>query len=119
MMKRTIKLWVKVAGEQRSWLSETLRNETVGGALLLFAALSALMLANSPLDNWFFELRDTKLGPESLHLNLSLGTWAADALLAVFFFAAGIELKHELVHGSLKNKAQAMVPVAAALGGIR
>ena len=117
-MKRTIKLWVKVAGEQRSWLSETLRNETVGGALLLFAALSALMLANSPLDNWFFELRDTKLGPESLHLNLSLGTWAADALLAVFFFAAGIELKHELVHGSLKNKAQAMVPVAAALGGM-
>lgn len=117
-MKRSIKLWVKVAGEQRSWLSETLRNETVGGALLLLAALTALILANSPLDNWFFELRNTKIGPESLHLNLSLGTWAADALLAVFFFAAGIELKHELVHGSLKNKAQAMVPVAAALGGM-
>lgn len=117
-MKRTIKLWVKIAGDQRSWLSETLRNETVGGALLLLAALTALILANSPLDNWFFELRNTKIGPESLHLNLSLGTWAADALLAVFFFAAGIELKHELVHGSLKNKAQAMVPVAAALGGM-
>lgn len=117
-MKRTIKLWVKIAGDQRSWLSETLRNETVGGALLLLAALTALILANSPLDNWFFELRNTKMGPESLHLNLSLGTWAADALLAVFFFAAGIELKHELVHGSLKNKAQAMVPVAAALGGM-
>lgn len=117
-MKRTIKLWVKIAGDQRSWLSETLRNETVGGALLLLAALTALILANSPLDNWFFELRNTKIGPESLHLNLSLGTWAADALLAVFFFAAGIELKHELVHGSLKNKGQAMVPVAAALGGM-
>jgi Na+:H+ antiporter, NhaA family len=118
MMKKTIKLWVRVAGEQRSWLSETLRNETVGGALLLLAALTALVLANSPLDTWFFDLRNTKIGPEALHLNLSLGTWAADALLAVFFFAAGIELKHELVHGSLQNKAQAMVPVAAALGGM-
>ena len=117
-MKKTIRLWVKVAGEQRLWLAETLRNETVGGALLLLAAITALFLANSPLDTWFFELRNTKVGPESLHLNLSLGTWAADALLAVFFFAAGIELKHELVHGSLRNKAQAMVPVAAALGGM-
>lgn len=117
-MKSRIKLWVKVAGEQRGWLSETLRNETVGGALLLLAAVTALVIANGPLQDWFFELRNTKVGPEALHLNLSLGTWAADALLAVFFFAAGIELKHELVHGSLKEKTQAMVPVAAALGGM-
>lgn len=117
-MKKRLKLWVKIAGEQRGWLSETLRNETVGGALLLVAALTALVIANGPLQDWFSELRNTKLGPEALHLNLSLGTWAADALLAVFFFTAGIELKHELVHGSLKNKSQAMVPVAAALGGM-
>ena len=117
-MKKRLKLWVKVAGEQRGWLSETLRNETVGGALLLVAALTALVIANGPLQDWIFELRNTKVGPEALHLNLSVGTWAADALLAIFFFTAGIELKHELVHGSLKNKAQAMVPVAAALGGM-
>ena len=118
MMKKRLKLWVKIAGEQRGWLSETLRNETVGGALLLVAALTALVIANGPLQDWFFALRNTKIGPEVLHLNLSVGTWAADALLAIFFFTAGIELKHELVHGSLKNKAQAMVPVAAALGGM-
>lgn len=117
-MKKRLMLWVKIAGEQRGWLSETLRNETVGGALLLLAALSALVIANGPLQDWFFELRSTKIGPEFLHLNLSIGTWAADALLAIFFFAAGIELKHELVNGSLKNKSQAMVPVAAALGGM-
>jgi len=117
-MKKRLKLWVKIAGEQRGWLSETLRNETVGGALLLVAALTALVIANGPLQDWFFALRNTKIGPESLHLNLSVGTWAADALLAIFFFTAGIELKHELVHGSLKNKSQAMVPVAAALGGM-
>lgn len=117
-LKPNGKLLRRITGAERNWLSETLRNETFGGALLLVAALAALVLANSPLQDWYFDLRETKLGPESLHLNLSLGTWAADALLAVFFFAAGIELKHELVHGSLKERSQAMVPVAAALGGM-
>jgi len=111
-------LLAALSKSQRGWLSETLRNETAGGALLLVSALTALVIANGPLQDWFFELRGTKIGPEFLHLNLSVGTWAADALLAVFFFTAGVELKHELVHGSLKNKAQAMVPVAAALGGM-
>jgi NhaA family Na+:H+ antiporter len=115
---RTRRLWSAVSKIQRTWLSETLRNETVGGAFLLVSALTALIIANGPLQEWFFELRNTKLGPEFLHLNLSVGTWAADALLAVFFFAAGIELKHELVHGSLKEKSQALVPIAAALGGM-
>jgi NhaA family Na+:H+ antiporter len=115
---RTRRLWSAVSKIQRTWLSQTLRNETVGGALLLVSALTALIIANGPLQEWFFELRNTKLGPEFLHLNLSVGTWAADALLAVFFFAAGIELKHELVHGSLKEKSQALVPIAAALGGM-
>ncbi|MEN9956309.1 MAG: hypothetical protein RLY34_1116 [Actinomycetota bacterium] len=116
--KKSANLLSRISGAERNWLSQTLRNETFGGALLLIAAMSALVLANSPFQDWFFELRETKLGPESLHLNLSLGTWAADALLAVFFFAAGIELKHELVHGSLKERSQAMVPVAAAIGGM-
>ena len=118
MMKQRLKLWVKVAGEQRGWLAETLRNETVGGALLLISALAALLIANGPLSQWFTELSNAKIGPQALHLNLSVSTWAADALLAVFFFTAGIELKHELVHGSLREKTQALVPVAAALGGM-
>ena len=118
MPRNRKRLWSALPRLQKTWLSETLRNETVGGTLLLISALAALIIANSPLQDWFFELRDSKFGPEALHLNLSLGTWAADALLAIFFFAAGIELKHELVHGSLKDRAQAMVPVAAALGGM-
>jgi NhaA family Na+:H+ antiporter len=112
------KLLRRIAGAEKNWLSETLRNETFGGALLLLAAVTSLVLANSPLQEWFFELRNLTIGPETLHLNLTLRTWAADALLAVFFFAAGIELKHELVHGSLKERSRAMVPVAAAIGGM-
>jgi NhaA family Na+:H+ antiporter len=103
---------------EQSWVMSVLRNETFGGGLLLAAALAALVLANSPLSDWYMGLRDLKIGPEALHLQLSLGAWAADGLLAIFFFVAGIELKHELVHGSLKDRNKAMVPVAAALGGM-
>jgi NhaA family Na+:H+ antiporter len=47
-----------------------------------------------------------------------LGVWAADALLAIFFFVVGLELKHELILGSLSKPAQAVVPAAAAIGGM-
>jgi NhaA family Na+:H+ antiporter len=103
---------------ERSWLLRALRGETVGGLLLLIGALLALLWANSPWGDAYANLVNWTIGPEALHLNLSLGTWAADGLLAVFFFVAGLELKHELVHGTLSRLSQAVVPVAAALGGM-
>lgn len=103
---------------QRGWLIEQLRNETVGGVLLLICAAIALVWANSPWGDSYTRLVDLTIGPESLHLNLSLGAWAADGLLAVFFFVVGLELKHELVLGSLSKPAQAAVPIAAAIGGM-
>lgn len=117
-MSKKNRIWSRTSVAERRWVMSVLRNETFGGGLLLAAALAAIVLANSPLSDWYVSLRDLKIGPEALHLNLSLGTWAADGLLAVFFFVAGIELKHELVHGSLKDRNKAMVPVAAALGGM-
>ena len=53
-----------------------------------------------------------------LHLDLTLGTWAADGLLAIFFFVAGLELKREFVAGDLRDPWRAAVPVAAAIGGV-
>ena len=97
---------------------ESLRNETIGGAILLVAAAVALIWANSPWSAEYFALADTKIGPESLGLNLTLSTWAADGLLAVFFFVAGLELKYEFVRGSLRKFSTAVVPVAAAIGGM-
>ena len=99
-------------------IAEVLRNETVGGVLLLAAAVVALVWANSPWSAGYAALRDLRVGPASLHLDLSLGTWAADGLLAIFFFVAGLELKREFVAGDLRDPAQAAVPVAAALGGV-
>jgi hypothetical protein len=57
-------------------------------------------------------------GPASLHLDVSLGTWAADGLLAIFFFVAGLELKREFVAGDLLSPRRAALPVAAAVGGM-
>ncbi|MCB0915640.1 MAG: Na+/H+ antiporter NhaA [Actinobacteria bacterium] len=103
---------------ERVWLLRVLREETVGGVLLLVAAGLALILANSRWGDWYQEVSDTVIGPASLHLDLSVSTWAADGLLAVFFFVAGLELKHELVLGTLADRRKAAVPVAAALGGM-
>lgn len=95
-----------------------LRAETVGGALLLAATVAALGWANSPLADGYFALRDVKIGYAPWHLELSLGHWASDGLLAVFFFIAGLELKREFVAGELRRPAKAIVPVAAAVGGV-
>ncbi|MDA8436780.1 MAG: Na+/H+ antiporter NhaA [Actinomycetales bacterium] len=103
---------------ERSRLLEALREETVGGALLLGAAVLALAWANSPWRGSYHSLAALEVGPESLHLHLSLATWAADGLLAVFFFVAGLELKHELVVGTLSRASQAVVPIVAALSGM-
>jgi NhaA family Na+:H+ antiporter len=103
---------------QRGWLLEQLRDETVGGMLLLAAAAIALIWANSPWGASYEALVHLQVGPISLHLDLPLGVWAADGLLAVFFFVVGLELKHELVLGSLSKPSEAVVPVAAAIGGM-
>ena len=103
---------------ERRYVTSLLRLETVGGALLLGAALLALIWANSPWHTAYSDLRDLRVGPSALHLNLSLGQWAADGLLAIFFLVAGIELKREFIAGDLSNRAKAAVPIAAAIAGV-
>ncbi|MBH1934866.1 Na+/H+ antiporter NhaA [Streptomyces sp. AV19] len=103
---------------ERNFLADALRTETVGGVLLLVAAVAALIWANTPIKDSYESIRDFHLGPGSLGLNLSVQHWAADGLLAVFFFVAGIELKRELVAGELRNPKAAILPVVAALCGM-
>jgi Na+:H+ antiporter, NhaA family len=90
----------------------------VGGALLLAATVVALILANTGARAWYEHLQHFALGPSVLLLHLSLEEWAADGLLAIFFFIAGLELKRELVAGEMRRPSAALVPVAAALGGM-
>nr|MDT0657747.1 Na+/H+ antiporter NhaA [Micromonospora sp. DSM 115978] len=102
------------------FLGDVLRTETVGGGLLLFGAVLALAWANSPWSDAYFELGDFVPWPggESLHLDLDLSHWAADGLLAIFFFVVGLELKREFVAGNLSNPRRAALPIVAAIGGM-
>ncbi|MFD5017114.1 Na+/H+ antiporter NhaA [Streptomyces chartreusis] len=104
---------------ERTYVADALRTETVGGVLLLLAAITALIWANVPaLHDSYESVGHFHLGPEALGLNLSVEHWAADGLLAIFFFVAGIELKRELVAGDLKDPKAAALPVVAALCGM-
>lgn len=97
---------------------ETSRSDAFGGGLLLAATVFALFCANTPAIEMYEGLRDTHLGPAALHLDLTVGEWAADGLLAIFFFVVGVELKEEFVAGKLRDPKTAAVPIAAAFGGV-
>ena len=99
-------------------VSRVLRAELVGGVIIMVAAALGFIAANSPLSEVYFSIRDFSIGPESLHLHLSIGQWTADGLLAIFFFMVGLELKREFVGGALSRFSTAIVPVAAAFGGV-
>ncbi|MER6717762.1 Na+/H+ antiporter NhaA [Streptomyces halstedii] len=102
---------------ERTYVTDALRTETVGGVILLVAAIAALVWANTN-GSGYAAVSHFHIGPEALGLNLSVAHWAADGLLAVFFFVAGVELKRELVAGELRDPKAAVLPVAAALCGM-
>src|SRR5690606_15625032 len=81
-------------------------------------AAVALIWANSAASDSYFAFRDLRVGYEPWHLELSLGQWASDGLLAIFFFLVGLELKKEFVAGDLRQFSKAVVPMAAAAGGV-
>ncbi|MFI9415194.1 Na+/H+ antiporter NhaA [Nocardia gamkensis] len=106
-----------------SWLearrvAAILRTETAGGVLLIVAAAVGLIWANTPWSGTYEAVRDFQVGPEALHLSLPLSAWAADGLLAVFFFVVGLELKREFIAGDLRDPRRAALPIVAAVGGM-
>ncbi|MEU9238283.1 Na+/H+ antiporter NhaA [Streptomyces sp. NPDC048385] len=103
---------------ERVQVARALRTETVGGLVLLAAAVVALVWANTPWSGAYEQIRDFHFGIPALGLDLSVGHWTADGLLAVFFLVAGIELKRELVVGELRTPATAALPVIAAVCGM-
>ncbi|MGH9186808.1 MAG: Na+/H+ antiporter NhaA [Acidimicrobiales bacterium] len=96
--------------------------EAAGGAVMLAAATVALGWANSPWHESYSQLWSTPIDVRVGGLiqldHLSLQTWVNDALMAVFFLLAGLEIKRELVHGDLRDKRAAALPALAAVGGM-
>ncbi|MFI9767345.1 Na+/H+ antiporter NhaA [Streptomyces sp. NPDC052415] len=113
------KVFGRLSLPERTFVADALRAETVGGVLLLVAAVAALIWANVPaFQDSYDSVSHFHIGPEALGLDLSIEHWAADGLLAIFFFVAGIELKRELVAGELRDPKAAALPVVAALCGM-
>ncbi|WP_186382400.1 Na+/H+ antiporter NhaA [Amycolatopsis rhizosphaerae] len=97
----------------RRWLA----SEAAPGVALLVATLVALVWVNSPARGGYTAVWDTAFGPAALGVRLGLREWINDGVMTVFFFVIGLEIKHELVQGSLAQPRRALVPVLAALGG--
>lgn len=103
-----------------------IRSKINGGAVLLFVALAAMIIANSPLKDAYnaffsqeivFQIGDFNLF--SIHgTNMTFMTFINDALMAIFFFSVGLEIKRELLVGELSSVRKALLPVIAACGGM-
>lgn len=96
------------------------QTEVSAGLLLAIAAIVALIWANSDWYESYAHLWETELGLEvgSWALHLSLHEWINDAAMAIFFFVVGLEIKRELVHGQLRDRKAAALPVFGAIGGM-
>ena len=94
--------------------------EASSGIVLLLAAVAALIWANSPWSDTYFALLEEHLTIEffGFHLDESVLHLINDALMAIFFFVVGLEIKRELVLGDLRDPKAAALPVMAALGGM-
>ncbi len=99
---------------------EFLRIEAAGSIMLLVAAALALIWANSPLSEAYFDLWHTTIGFEigSFGIEEDLQHWVNDALMVIFFFVVGLEIKYELVRGDLRDPKTAALPIIAAVGGM-
>lgn len=99
---------------------EFLRLESAGGLILVFAAILALVLANSPLADLYVQFLGLKLTVmvEGFGVSKPLILWVNDGLMAVFFLLVGLELKREVVEGQLSSPEQIALPAMAAIGGL-
>src|SRR3970040_1116180 len=101
-------------------VQEFIQTEAAGGVVLLAAALAALVWANSPLDGGYFDLWEPRVSfdLQVFAASQDLQHWVNDALMVVFFFVVGLEIKRELLHGELSTRRQAALPIIAAIGGM-
>lgn len=101
-------------------LREFLDRESSGGVLILFFAFIGLIVANSPFSNQYFSFLnfDFVLGQGIFSIELTTQKFINYALMTIFFFVVGLEIKRELTAGHLASMKKALMPFIAALGGI-
>lgn len=105
---------------QESFLTNFFKLESAGGITLILAATLALILANSPFQEYYTLLLDTPVALQigALEIAKPLLLWINDGLMAVFFFLVGLELKRELIDGELSDIRNIVLPGVGAIGGM-
>lgn len=116
IVKRTVSSIVSAP----SILYPLLKDEAIGGKLIMAFALAAVIVVNSPLKEaydtfWHLHL---SIGLGELSLSLDLREWVNEGLMAFFFLVVGLEIKRELVNGELRDIKKAILPISAAIGGM-
>lgn len=108
MLKRAWKVACKIAN-----------NERTSGLIMLGFALAGLMLANLPFTSPIFEaVSHTQIGIPYTNIHMSISHWVQDGVLTIFFLTVGLDLKHELIAGSLRDPRAAAMPMICAVGGM-
>ena len=94
--------------------------EAASGLVLLIGAIIALILSNSNLSEYYFDILNVHIliGTQNLGLDLSVLHWINDALMAVFFLIVTLEIKREFIHGELSKPKRALLPIIGAIGGM-
>ena len=101
-------------------LNDFLHQEASAGILLVVAAVAALVWANSPWSDTYFEFFSTEaiIGFGDFEIALTVKEWINDAAMVLFFFVVGLEIKREVTQGELRDPRQAALPIIAAIGGM-
>ena len=113
----------RIKNPDTSWRNagaDFIKSEVSGGAVLLIAAVLAMLWANAPFGDSYeaFWKTDLTLGFGQFSITEDLQHWVNDALMVLFFFIVGLEIKRELVVGELNDRSKAMLPLIAATGGV-
>lgn len=106
--------------QQESFITGFFKLETAGGIMLMFAAVFALICANTPLQSYYTLILDTPVAVRigAFEIAKPLLLWINDGLMAVFFFLVGLELKRELIEGELADRRNIILPGVGAIGGM-
>ena len=97
-----------------------IEKQTSVGISLIISTLLAISIANSPLSSYYHDFwkQEIFVGLNDFVIRKSLLHWINDGLMSMFFFLVGLELKKEIIHGELSSLRRAVLPVAAAIGGM-
>ena len=101
-------------------LQQFFRLQSAGGILLVIAAVAAILINNSPLDNNYYDILHSAVLVQigDFSINKDLHHWINDGLMAIFFLLVTLEIKREVIDGQLSSRSQISLPAIAALGGL-